>query len=144
MGWDHQSPPIRDTKHCAEPTAMVWRHQSPFTLRQALKMQGTAPKCRNTPVATTIEGISHQSLHRRKRLFSFKCSLFLFFVFLLSPVFSLGSWGGSRGLNSAKISIDYVHGPLADTITRFQGNKSQVDNFKIVVEDGQAIFVGGT
>lgn len=42
------------------------------------------------------------------------------------------------------MSIDYVHGPLADTITRFSGNHSQVDNFKVVVEDGQAIFVGGT
>ena len=42
------------------------------------------------------------------------------------------------------MSIDYVHGPLADTITRFSGNHSQVDNFKVGVEDGQAIFVGGT
>ena len=29
------------------------------------------------------------------------------------------------------MSIDYVHGPLADTITRFSGNHSQVDNFKV-------------
>ena len=31
----------------------------------------------------------------------------------------------------AQVSIDYVHGPLADTITRFSGNHSQVDNFKV-------------
>jgi len=55
-------------------------------------------------------------------------------------------WPGGGGPHShtPKVSIDYVHGPLADTITRFSGNHSQVDNFKVVVEDGQAIFVGGT
>ena len=47
---------------------------------------------------------------KEKDYFPLKCSLILSsFVILLSPVFSLGSWGESRGLNSVRISIDYVH-----------------------------------
>ena len=40
------------------------------------------------------------------------------------------------------MSIDYVHGPLADTITRFSGNHSQVDNFKVGPTDKIKTFIG--
>ena len=48
--------------------------------------------------------------------------------------------------SGAQITIDYVHGPLADTLQRFTGNQSQAqaDRFKIVLQDGKALFVGGT
>jgi len=52
--------------------------------------------------------------------------------------------GWSNPGSHPKVTIDYVHGPLADTIKRFKGNNSHIDNFKIVVEDGTALFVGGT
>jgi len=52
--------------------------------------------------------------------------------------------GWSNPGSQPKVTIDYVHGPLADTIKRFKGNNSHIDNFKIVVEDGTALFVGGT
>lgn len=70
--------------------------------------------------------------------------LLLLLPLLLPTAEALLGWGGGGRGGAAKVSIDYVHGPLADTITRFNGNKTQVDNFKVVVEDGQAIFVGGT
>jgi len=44
----------------------------------------------------------------------------------------------------ARVSIDYVHGPLGQAVRRFHGNSSISDNFKVMVEDGSAIYLGGT
>jgi len=54
--------------------------------------------------------------------------------------------GRGRGWSQqgAKVSIDYVHGPLVDSVPRFRGNATVADNFKIVVQDGPALYVGGT
>ena len=108
-------------------------------------MQEAVAKCRNTLIRTTIKGIFAKSLVRPRIE---HISVFLAFGFLLnlfgktSKVECLSGWTG-HGLQP-KVTIDYVHGPLADTIKRFKGNNSQIDNFKIVVEDGTALFVGGT
>jgi len=69
-------------------------------------------------------------------------------VLLLNVLYIVGnvdcyhSWSNLG--SQPKVTIDYVHGPLADTIKRFKGNNSHIDKFKIVVEDGTALFVGGT
>ena len=100
------------------------------------KMRGTITKCSNTLDKTHIWGISQRS---------FPLLLFLLLLLPLSSHTVFGGWGGGgRGAHAPRVSIDYVHGPLADTITRFNGNQTHTDNFKIVVEDGQALFVGGT
>ena len=110
-------------------------------------MQKSMAKCQNTPIRTTIKGISAKSL-MRTRIEPISALRFLAFAFLLNivgkavKVECLGGWTG-HGLQP-KVTIDYVHGPLADTIKRFKGNNSQIDNFKIVVQDGTALFVGGT
>lgn len=110
-------------------------------------MQEALAKCRNTLIRTTIKGIFDKSLER-PRIERISALRFLAFGFLVTLVGKtarvecLGGWTG-HGLQP-KVTIDYVHGPLADTIKRFKGNNSQIDNFKIVVEDGTALFVGGT
>lgn len=52
--------------------------------------------------------------------------------------------GGGWNQGEAKVTIDYVHGPLVESVRRFRGNSTISDNFKIVVEDGTALYVGGT
>lgn len=51
--------------------------------------------------------------------------------------------GGGWYQDRPRVSLDYLHGPLADTLIRFRGNSSSADSFKIVVEDGTALYVGG-
>jgi len=51
-------------------------------------------------------------------------------------------WSGHG--QQPKVITDYVHGPMAGTIKRFNGKNSQIDNFKIVAHDGASMFVGGT
>ena len=122
----------------------IW---SPIYTKPALRMQEAVAKCRNTLIRTAIKGIFAKSLVR-PRIERISALRFLAFGFLLSvlgksaKVQCLGGWTG-HGIQP-KVTIDYVHGPLADTIKRFKGNNSQIDNFKIVVEDGTALFVGGT
>ena len=110
-------------------------------------MQEAVAKCRNTLIRTTIKGIFAKTLVE-PRTEPISALRFLAFGFLLTllgcgtRVQGLGGWTGHG--TQPKVTIDYVHGPLADTIKRFKGNNSQIDNFKIVVEDGTALFVGGT
>ena len=46
-----------------------------------------------------------------------------------------GSGGSNGGVgwsqDAARVSIDYVHGPLRDAVRRFHGNASISDNFKV-------------
>ena len=111
-------------------------------------MQEAVAKCRNTLIRTTIKGIFAKSLRRNRIERSLIAWRFLTLVVLVSVlgrsarVHCLGVWTG-QGLHP-KVTIDYVHGPLADTIRSFKGNNSQIDNFKIVVQDGSVLFVGGT
>jgi len=59
-----------------------------------------------------------------------------------SQIWGAEGWSGHG--QQPKVSIDYVYGPLADTALKFHGNLTHLDNFKIVVEDGSALWVGGT
>lgn len=54
--------------------------------------------------------------------------------------------GDGRGWSrdTSSVSIDYVRGPLMDTVKRFRGNATITDNFKILVQDGLALYLGGT
>eukprot|EP00092_Neocalanus_flemingeri_P013940 GFUD01015036.1.p1 GENE.GFUD01015036.1~~GFUD01015036.1.p1 ORF type:complete len:639 (+),score=87.98 GFUD01015036.1:287-2203(+) len=110
-------------------------------LRHPIKMTGEGGRavCRNrdTLIRTTIKGIERISALRLLAV-----CLLLHLSGTPAKVSCLGDWTGHG--SQPKVTIDYVHGPLADTIKRFKGNNSQIDNFKIVVEDGTALFVGGT
>ena len=54
--------------------------------------------------------------------------------------------GNGRGWSreTSSVSIDYVRGPLMDTVRRFRGNATITDNFKILVQDGLALYLGAT
>ena len=111
-------------------------------------MQEVVEKCRNTLIRTTIKGNFAKSLGGAWRTSTpnpsriLMLGLLLNVVLLSVPVASF--WSGHSGFLQPKVSIDYVHGPLTDTLKRFKGNTTRIDNFKIVVEDGTALFVGGT
>ena len=105
-------------------------------------MQEAMAKCQMSPIKTAITGTF------AKTCLITKSARFILVCLLLNLAAAPSKVDCSRGWighgTHPKMTIDYLHGPLADTLRRFKGNNTQIDNFKIVVEDGPALFVGGT
>merc|ERR1712029_362522 len=49
-----------------------------------------------------------------------------------------------RDNDRPKLYVDYLKGPLKDEVERFKGNKTTIDNFKLMEMDDKTILIGAT
>jgi hypothetical protein len=49
-----------------------------------------------------------------------------------------------RDSERPKLFVDYLSGPLKGEVDRFVGNRTAIDNFKLMEEDGRFLLIGAT